>query len=308
MNKIFNKEIIACYGHSNTILTFDFSSDNKYIVTSGCDKSVIITELSTLEKTMQLYNICNCTIECVVFSPDNQHLAFGGFDGVVNLTSVCFNDKNLIKIWELLAHDKFVREIKFLDNNRFITIGGSNPQLKIWNISNRTCTDVIDLNFHPYGIRLLNNSLYAVFGQSNKIYIFENNKKITELCTDHPSEIYDLAFSGNWLTSCGNDAIIQQQYMQEEKEIHIINDAPFLVRTLHYSPDQEYLVVASTNGEICFYDAYNCNCKVKFSETSQSPNKDFIYKIRYSPDGKILIYSTINAGFFIINLSGFPNY
>ena len=71
-------------GHTDSVRSVAITFDNKYIVSSGIDMSLIVWSLSLLKQEVVLQNHIG-SVQTIAISSDNKYIASGGGDKIVRL-------------------------------------------------------------------------------------------------------------------------------------------------------------------------------------------------------------------------------
>ncbi len=124
------REIQQIKGHTNLILSIDFSPDSSKIVSSSMDQTARIWDVNT---GLELNNL-NDHLDWVTvarFSPDGDYVLTGSLDGTVILW-----DANTGKpIHKFVGNSGNIRDLKFVSSNQFISASESG-NLIVWDIRN----------------------------------------------------------------------------------------------------------------------------------------------------------------------------
>jgi len=127
-------------GHTDSILTTQFSPNGKHLASGGGDCTVRFWDTETQTPSQLCEGHVNWVL-IVCFSPDSEKLATGSVDGVLNIWDpetgkpLCRNIK---------AHAKWITSISWkpLHLDEFCSMLATTSKdgsLKIWNISNSAC-------------------------------------------------------------------------------------------------------------------------------------------------------------------------
>lgn len=158
-------------GHTDSILTTQFSPNGMYLASGGGDCTVRFWDAETQTPSQCSEAHINWVL-IVSFSPDNEKLATGSVDGVLNIwdsesgKSICKNIK---------AHSKWITSISWkplhLDEDcQELTTTSKDGFLKIWNISNSACL----LNVHAHE----NSITKSIWSGNDYIYTCSQDKLI----------------------------------------------------------------------------------------------------------------------------------
>jgi len=129
-------------GHTNTITSVVLTSDNKTIVSSSLDKTIMLWNLNTGECVNVFIGHDN-SIRVISVSSDGSKIISGDIEGEIRL----WNTSSLKCDNAIKGHNGSVSGISFLDGNR-ICSSGHDGILRIWDTKNFTlnCIDQLEGN------------------------------------------------------------------------------------------------------------------------------------------------------------------
>ena len=161
---------ITTIRHRNWILAVTFSTDSKYLAMGDAGGQITVRNLQTQQDVAQ-FRGDDDSISALKFSPDDQFLASGGFNGSVKLwklpnwlligtlptaltvTALSFSpdssilastDYEAVNLWTtrtgeqlttLLGHEGWVFSADFSPDGKHLTSGGSDGTLRLWDIT-----------------------------------------------------------------------------------------------------------------------------------------------------------------------------
>jgi WD40 repeat protein len=168
-------------GHTKSILSFDISPDDAYLVSGGQDDKVILWDVKT-QSILKKLDYHQGVVTSVKFSPDQSKIASGSADNMVILYDIQ-SDKILFKFD---THKKDVGALAFSPSGEILASAGEDRVINIFNV--RSGELISQLNEHKNFIRSIKFSpdgTRLVSGDDNSRLIiwkidFEGKAKIID--------------------------------------------------------------------------------------------------------------------------------
>ena len=195
----FEKLDIFCY-HKNWIRKIK-KYDN-FIFSCSDDKSFIIFNFFSKKIEKRILSEDNLPITNFVFSKKNKILVFGG-------KSIFFYNLKTNEIFlkkEIIHGNLFLRKMKKLKNDLFITIG-ENGIARIWDFHTGENFGNIFLKEKIYSFLEFKN--YYIFGLKNKLWIYcpENWSFLEQIKTE--GYVYNIKKYGDFAIFCENNKVFK---------------------------------------------------------------------------------------------------
>ena len=201
-------------GHTDSILTAQFSPCGKHLASGGGDCTIRFWDTETQTPSFLCEGHSNWVL-IVSFSPDSEKLATGSVDGVVNIwnpnngEAICKNIK---------AHGKWITSITWkplhLDEDCMtLATTSKDGYLKLWNIANKSC--YLAVHAHDSSITK------SIWSGNNYIYTCSQDKLI-RIWSENGENINTLKGHAHWINtmSINSEHILRNGcYNFEEKKV-----------------------------------------------------------------------------------------
>ncbi|MEH2216160.1 MAG: caspase family protein [Nostoc sp.] len=226
------------------------------------------------------------------FNRNEQIIATGSADKNIKIWSLKGQLKTTIK-----GHANTVSKVIFSPDNKIIASASYDRTLKIWTIRGillktlKYTTSVYDISFSPKDYKIIASAngdgtiqIWNIqTGQKNNKIFPEINPKEKILRLDFSPDGSNIAFSRN------NDNLVRIWDIKNNK-IKILGSHKNLVSDIKFSPDKNSNLIASSDygGDIKIWNVK----QMKLIRTIiTSPEKNLIYSLAFSPNGKKLASS-----------------
>ena len=234
-----------------------FSPDGKRLATAGSERTVIVRDARTGQKTLTLKGHTS-SVNSVAFSPDGQRLASGSSDGTVIL-------------WD----SQTGQQVLTLKGRIGIAFKG------------RISTHVSSVCFSPDGKLLASAGGYYDGNYHNsavKVWDAQTGQEAYPL-EGHRGWVHSITFSpdGKRLASAGSDRTVKVWDVQTGQESLTFEGHAREVNSVAFSPDGRRLASASNDGTVKVWDAQTGQEAFIFKGHAGS-----VYSVCFSPDGKSL--------------------
>lgn len=203
-------------GHGDRVFSLALSSDGNLLASGGGNGSILLWTPFENQPFNKVYNSKDLNgddVYNVIFSPDGSMLAVAG------------GRKRIITLWDAASglqigqsftgHKDIVFDVAFSPNNKILVSGSADKSIILWNIETHQPivkplighTDfVMDVEFSP------DSKLIASASMDKTIILWdaETHQALGQPLTAHTDQVNSLAFSpeGKILASGGDDAII----------------------------------------------------------------------------------------------------
>ena len=244
-------------GHKRQIISLNFSSDSKQIVTGDGTGDIIVWDISS-GKEIQKFEQHGDLIFDVNFNSDNTELVSSSWDGSVRIWNIEKSEETgYIKLDKTSGY-----ATKFSPNDLYIVTGDLTKNIEFYESdSKEKFRNLIGHTKSISSFDFSNNGEYIISGSwDGKVKIwhvltgmlvqkFENHKAAVTSVIAHPSE--NIAFSGS------SDRTIKVFNTQTGKELTTLYGHNNSVTSLSISDDGSKLVSCSKDGVIKLWDLNN---------------------------------------------------
>ena len=244
--------------HTNDITNIIFSPDDKYILTSSCDETIVIHRNDSTCDTVQVLRDFKGAVNTMAFSRDGYKLIAGGQDGILNMYT--FSDSFFILAnidAQLLLNNAQIEKLIYGPGMRIIFSAGSDGRFIIYDLvkekpmilkGNRPiCAAAVAIDRMSYFIANDGNPLiqqFDIFG------------KLLNTFEGHSNDITDLLVTVDrkYLISSSKDKTIKIWDIANAKVAHTFTDHTWSVTDIDMDPFGLYLVSGSLDGTVHLYD------------------------------------------------------
>ncbi len=157
------------YGHTNIVITTQWSPNGKQLASVSADKTLCIWYHPTT-KTNKPQHTCKGhtdEITTLAWSPDSTKIATGSHDKTLRI----WNPKTGKQLKECKGHTASIKTLSWSHNNQYIASAGDDTTIRIWNPNN--AQTLLILGNHQY--LTLQNAIFK-----NSINLSKINKHIIE--------------------------------------------------------------------------------------------------------------------------------
>jgi WD40 repeat protein len=227
---------------SHQIYHAEYTSDGKYIITTGSDNNIIIWNANsgiiyrTLAGLKKRPNVA-------LFSVDSKILVSAGEDNNITIW-----DPVTLKITSTLTgHQGPVKSLDISPNGKLLASGSTDHTIRIWDIGSGNLIyelkghkkDVNSLQFSPDGKKLISGSA----DQNIILWDVVNGSVITNK-EAHKGWIRCVRFSqdGKTVASCGDDKLIKIWSIPELNPVSTLKGHQDWVQSIDFTPDGKNLI------------------------------------------------------------------
>ncbi len=281
-------------GHGAQCVTF--SPDGQRLATGGADQAVKIWDIASGQEILTLRGHTDY-VQGVAFTPDGHRLVSGGdrtariWDGRPWRDGEKFGED----VVTLRGHTDSVNAVAFRPHSVELATAGTDGTIKVWDTGTwrelRTlCPNVEQVSalaFSPHGGVPAERVYLAASGYPNRPVVILDADTGDELeRLGDPSSGQVIAFSANGrLLAVGDEEGLVTTFDVATGAAQRRFQAPGrYLYTVAYSPDDEVVVAAGTDGSITIWETATGR------EIDASPlrHRGMIYSVAFSPDGKFL--------------------
>jgi WD40 repeat protein/energy-coupling factor transporter ATP-binding protein EcfA2 len=240
-------------GHDGPVTAVTFSPDGRFIATGSSDTSVRLWDAATGQTLFTLQDH-ERAVNDVAFSPDGSRLVSAGEDGRL----VVWNTETGARLVSRSGDNGPIRAIAFSPDGAQLAAANDDATLRIWQTDGWV-------------------SLYLSFG--------------------HDDALTDVAYTGDGrlLATSGRDGRIIFWNAVNGLSVSAIEpstfqDAPLVINAITFSPDDQQLATANSNGTARIWDMTQGSWRDTFAGHASPVNA-----IAYHPDGQTLITASADG-------------
>jgi WD40 repeat protein len=246
------------------------------------------------------------------FSPDGNVLAFGSFDGSVDLYQ-----SNGVLITRLVGlKTSEIRGLSFSSDGTRIASAGKGKSVRIWNIRTGKLIskfhahqdDIFRVNFHPDGKRLLTGS------KDGTVKLWDSDRGI-DLLTLNPKNvgnkspnqeagaIQDTSFSpdGNLIVTAKNTTIALWDLQGNLLASAIAHDQELF--SVKFHPDGQHLLTSGRDETVKLWQIKDQNRQIQLVQVLKGTSTD-VLSLNFSADGDRIALASQDSSIQILNSDG----
>jgi WD40 repeat protein len=244
--------------HTNDITNIIFSPDDKYILTSSWDETVVINRNDPTCDTVQVLRDFKGAVNTMAFSRDGYKLIAGGQDGILNMYT--FSDSFFILANmddQLLLNNAQIEKLIYGPGMRIIFSAGSDGRFIIYDLVKET-PKILKGNrpISAAAVAIDRMSYFIANDGSPLIQQFNIFGKLLNTFEGHSNDISDLLVTVDrkYLISSSKDKTIKIWNIANAKVDHTFTDHTWSVTDIDMDPFGLYLVSGSLDGTVHLYD------------------------------------------------------
>ena len=275
---------ISLEGHTDSISRIVFSPDGMTLASASGDRTIRLWDVATGTRQHTLSGH-ESWISSIAFSHNGLALASADSDGKIRLWDVTIGQYRVT----LEGHSSSVRSVAFSPDGKTLASASSDRTIRLWNATTGQyrvtleghSEDINSVAFSPDGKTLVSGSSDRTIRLWNATTGFHK-----QTLTGHTRSIYDISFirDGKTLVSKSDDGTIRlwDTATGQPKETFSVSNFSDL-RNVSINSDGTMLAGISSNSRISLLDIATETEVVSLMEHTPE-----IYRVTFSPDGKIL--------------------
>ena len=203
------REIAHLHWHKDSVHSFSFSPNNKFLALGGDDEIVTVWELARWKEIATLGSH-EGWVYSISFSPNGKFLASGSSDGTVKVWEV----GKWREVATLRGHENTAVSVSFSADGKFIASGSRDKTVRVWQVG--SWREVATLKGHGEAVRSVafspDNKFLASGGHDHTVKIWEvGSWREVATLRGHGNYVYSIAFSpdGKFLASGSEDKTVK---------------------------------------------------------------------------------------------------
>ena len=233
-------------GHTGDVHALSMTSDGRYVVSGGADKTLCLWELKT-GKCVRIFEGHRKAVNAVAISPDDSLILSGGARSV--------------RIWDLKTgkylrrfrgHQDAVTAIAITPNGRFVISGSQDNTLCLWRlVSGRPLRNFVGHTDRITTVAITSDGSLAISGSSdNTLRVWDISKGMClRILKGHTSEVTDVAITSNGrlAISASRDKTLRVWSLATGKCLRIFKEFTYWLEVVALTPDGGRVMAGNTD-------------------------------------------------------------
>ena len=275
-----NKCDLYLEGQKEHIRSTAITSDNKYAITY--ERETIRIWSLELRRQVKIIRDAFISFGPCTLSSDGRYIAYGSSDeGSLHFLDIISEQTE----WIITGHTDRIKDIVFTVGNNYIVTGSADTSVRIWNLASARQYAV--LNGHTSCVKsvaVTRDNAFIISGSTDKTirvwsfsekiqcFIFHANGPVTRVVGSRGNVfvVYVSDFRNVWMWKIGENAVL-------------VNSTG--VTFFAITNDSNYIIMASRNGQLNFWNVQQKREERSFS----SVNKSSVQRIAISDDDQYLL-------------------
>lgn len=278
-------------GHSGMVMGVAFSSDGKYLVSGGRDKTLKIWNALTGKELRTLIGHEDA-VTSAAFSPDGTRIVSGSYDSTIKVWNA-ITGKVILTI---PAHVRAINSVAYSPNGQEILSASDDETIKVWDVDSGK--ELLNLQGHTKSVNC------ALFSKAGSDLISASDDTTVKLWNiskkGHSNAVRDVLLSpkGEFTLSASEDQTIRVSRTQDGQVLHVLKGHTASVNCLDYWPGSRLIVSGSDDHTLKLW-----NLDTGTTQGTLEGHDGPVTNVRFSPDGKLLASSSTDHSIKIWNVS-----
>lgn len=305
--------VIRPKGHKGIVWSLELTSDEKYVITAGQDKTIKVWDIEHNfalrgEFLGHIGSQNYGAVYAASVSPNQKYLAAAGFfgdsDNPKMITQIRVYDFQTRKILGVLeGHKNVIGGLNWTKNSRFLISASRDKSARVWDVDKLEQVlsleghgDVVN-DAHILGTRIVTGS------KDNLIIMWDlASGQPIKTSYDHLGEVKHVIFSpdGQYIISSARD----NQINIYDTQLNYLNSL-FLsntATTLSFSADGKYLLAGFNDGAVKVYSFTGSNLVEVAGHKAHE--RGFVAGVEMTSDGKLISIGGIDSNMAVYHLKG----
>ena len=232
-------------GHTGWISSIAITTDNKYIVSGGYDKTVRIWSLKDRTQEAILQNH-TASVSSVKITSNNKYIISGSFDKTVRIWDLQEKTQEAV----LKGHTDFVNSIAVTSDSKYIVSGSRDNNLRIWDFQFKRLEAVLQGHISSVNaIAITSDNKYIASGGDDKtIRIWSlQDKRQEAVLSGHGGIVYVVAITtdSKYIVSSSKDRTIRIWNLQDKEQEHVLKGHTDYISAIVITNDNKYIISGS---------------------------------------------------------------
>ncbi|KAF7333346.1 WD40 repeat-like protein [Mycena venus] len=246
-------------GHTDAILSVNFSPNGSRVVTGSMDKTVRIWDAQTGRPVARAFQGHDDKVTSVIFSPDGLRVASGSWDMTINISDA---QSGILIVGPMKGHTSLVTSVDFSPHGTLVGSGSADKTVRIWDAQSgapigepfQHTQRITCVKFSPDGTRIASGS------RDNTVRVWDTQTGVPVGISfeGHTGAVTSVHFSadGSRIASGSEDETVRVW----DARTGALVAGPFHghtdgVTSVNFSPDGTRIVSGSSDRAVCIWDA-----------------------------------------------------
>ncbi len=268
-------------GHGDGIQSVSISSDSRYMLSGGDDKTIRLWNTVTGE-CLRVFEGHRGTVSSVCFSPDDRYILSGGHDRMMRLWDV--NTGECVRTFR--GHMGNVNSVCLSNNGRYALSGSDDDTVRLWDVDKAE-------RVHTFGGRT--GSVNSVCFSSDDRYGLsgsnDGNARLWDLETGKCLHVFEghagyvtsvcMSSDGRYALSGSHDRTVRLWDVTTGECLHVFEGHKTFVCSVNLSMDGRYALSGSDDRTVRLWDVHTGKCL-----RTLEGHTSFVRSVYLSKDGR----------------------
>jgi len=256
---------VKMVAHTEACTAMAFNPMGDTLATGGADKVVVLWNLKKMSEIARFrsksHSIC-----ALAFSLDNHHLMSCSTDHRATLYNLRGNIK---PSHSFVAHQDLITSTKFCYSTKQVMTSSLDSTVKCWDINTCNVSRVINTYSQCFDMHVSRSETYIATGHKDgniKLWNAKTKESISKIEDAHSDPVACVRVSPDehYVVSTSKDDTIKIWDLRKQKLLQTFEHEQFQLGSNNakfcISPNSQYVICGSKNGNVVFYDMKNAEC------------------------------------------------